>query len=103
MMKKTIKINFKFFWPGFDPEDNFFTYFLRKKYHVIISDNPDYLFYSVYNTLPPKNIELIGKIIKRFSPKAYLYSRQLFSRVYSFFSKKKCISHSINFLISFSK
>ena len=48
MNKKKIKINFKYFWEGFDPENNFFTNFLRRYYNVIISDNPDYLFYSVY-------------------------------------------------------
>lgn len=91
MKKKTIKINFKFFGP-FDPEDNFFTYFLRKRYNVIISDRPDYVFYATYNTNPPpKNIELIGRIVKRVSPEAYLYLRKLFSKAFYFFSKKEKI------------
>lgn len=97
--KKTIKINFKFFWPGFDSENNFLIYFLKKKYNVIISEEPDYLFYAVYNTNPPpKNIEVIGKIIKRFSPEAYLYLRRLFSRVYHFFSKKGKIKNEGSFV-----
>ena len=48
MKKKVIKIGFRYFWEGLDPEDNFFTNLLRKKYEVVISNEPDYLFYSVY-------------------------------------------------------
>lgn len=97
--KKTIKINFKFFWPGFDSENNFFSNILRKKYNVVISDNPDYLFYSVYNkNPPPKNIEVIGRIVKNFSPRAYLYLKKLFSIVFSFFSKKQKIDKGENYV-----
>jgi len=96
-MKKTIKINFKFFGPGFDTEDNFFTNFLRKKYDVIIDENPDFLFYSVYDTNPPpRNIEIFGKIIKFLSPTLYIYLRKLFSQIYSFFSKKQKIDNKKN-------
>lgn len=34
----------------FDPEDNFIINVLRKRYDVIISENPDYLVYSVHST-----------------------------------------------------
>jgi len=90
MRKKTIKINFKFFEPGFEPENNFFTHFLKKNYNVIISDKPDYLFYSVYDIkIPPKNIEKIGKIMKKFSPNTYILSRKIFSKIYGIFNKEK--------------
>jgi hypothetical protein len=92
MRKKKIKINFKFFGPYFDPEDDFFVHFLRKKYNVIISDNPDYLFYSVYNTkIPPKDIEKIGRVIKKFSPEIYIWFRKMFSKIYGIFNKEKKI------------
>lgn len=48
MKKKTIKINFKYFPEDFNPENNFFINNLKKLYDVEISDNPDYVFYSVY-------------------------------------------------------
>lgn len=95
-MKKKIKINFKFFGP-IDLEDNFLTNVLRKNYDIVICDEPDYLFYSVYDTNPPlKNIEILGKIIKTFSPTLYIYLRKLFSRTYSFFSKKQKIDNKEN-------
>ena len=42
-MKKTIKINFKNFWEGFNPEENYFIEALSENYNVLISDNPDYM------------------------------------------------------------
>jgi len=53
--KKTIKINFKYFWGGFDPENNFYTNLLRKKYNVVISDKPDYVFYSLFSEVKEAN------------------------------------------------
>jgi hypothetical protein len=47
---KEIKINFVDFWPGFDKTDNYFYNLLVQKYTVIISDNPEFLFYSCYNS-----------------------------------------------------
>lgn len=46
-MKKNIRIRFSGMGGRFNPEDNFIIRVLREKYDVIISDNPDYLFYSV--------------------------------------------------------
>lgn len=43
---KTININFVDFYKGFDVQDNEFLNTLRQYYNVIISDTPDYLFYS---------------------------------------------------------
>lgn len=45
---KKIKINFVDFWDGFDKKDNFFYKTLSEKFEVIITDKPDYLFYSVF-------------------------------------------------------
>jgi hypothetical protein len=47
-MKKSIKINFADFWPGFIKEDNYFTQVLSQRYDVQLSDDPDFLFYSCY-------------------------------------------------------
>lgn len=46
-MKKTIKINYMDFGRYSDPEKEFFTPFLRKRYNVVISDKPDYIFYTL--------------------------------------------------------
>ena len=83
--KKTIKINFRHFWGFFDPYDNFFTNMLKKDYNVIISDNPDYVFYCVFDGKKPgqsKYFAPIGKFIKSKSPslhrllkKIYFYKR----------------------------
>ncbi len=78
---KTIKIDFKYFFEGFDKEDNFFTNCLRKEYNVIISDNPDYMFYSVYpETVAKRDIHKQGDIIKKISPSLYILLRKLYSK-----------------------
>ena len=43
-----VKINFVDFWGDFNKKDNFITCVLSKKYEVVISDNPDYLFYGTF-------------------------------------------------------
>ncbi len=49
-MKPILKINFSDFWgSSFDPNDNHFTELLSRKFDVRISENPDFLIYSVYN------------------------------------------------------
>lgn len=47
-MKKKIKINFSDWWPGFNPIDNYFYNLLKEEFDIEISNNPDYLFYSVF-------------------------------------------------------
>jgi len=47
-MKKTIKINFSDFWGGFDKTDNYFYNLLKDEFNVEISNNPDYLFFSLF-------------------------------------------------------
>lgn len=43
---ETIKINFGYFWPDFNNEDNYFIRILSLKYKVEISDNPDFIFFT---------------------------------------------------------
>lgn len=47
-MKKKIKIDFVDFWGGFDKTDNYFYKLLTDEFEVEISNNPDYLFFSVF-------------------------------------------------------
>lgn len=49
-MIKKIKINFCDWWPGFNKTDNYFFNLLKLEFEVEISENPDYLFYSVFGT-----------------------------------------------------
>ena len=43
---ETVKINFGYFWPDFNKEDNYFTRALAKNYKVEISDDPDLFFFT---------------------------------------------------------
>ena len=45
---RTIKIGFVDFWPDFDYKKFFMYNYLSKYYHLIISDEPDYLFCSSF-------------------------------------------------------
>jgi hypothetical protein len=47
-MKKKIKIDFTDFWGGFDKTNNYFYNLLIEEFDVEISNNPDYLFFSVF-------------------------------------------------------
>jgi hypothetical protein len=47
-MKKKIKIEFSDWWSGFDKTDNYFYNLLKEEFDVEISNNPDYLFFSVF-------------------------------------------------------
>lgn len=47
-MQSTIKINFTDFWSDFNKKNNIFWNLLAKKYNLIISDEPDILFYSYF-------------------------------------------------------
>ena len=46
---KTIKIKFTGFWKNFNENDNFILDILKKNYEVVLSETPEYLFYSVFN------------------------------------------------------
>jgi len=64
------------------PEDNFFTNLLRKIYNVEISENPDYLFYSVYpETKEGKDLSKKGELIKKISPPLYIFLRRTYSKI----------------------
>ena len=45
---KKIKIDFSDFWGGFDKTNNYFYNLLKEEFDVEISNNPDYLFFSVF-------------------------------------------------------
>lgn len=45
-----IKINFSDFWQGFDKTNNYFYNLLIKEFDVEISNNPDYLFFSIFGS-----------------------------------------------------
>jgi len=47
-MKSKIKIEFSDWWPGFDKTDNYFYNLLKDEFDIEISNNPDYLFFSVF-------------------------------------------------------
>lgn len=47
-MSCKVKINFVDFWGDFNKKDNFITRTLSKRYEVVISDNPDYLFFGTF-------------------------------------------------------
>jgi len=47
-MKKKIKINFTDFWGGYDKTNNYFFNLLKDEFDVEISDNPDFLFFSIF-------------------------------------------------------
>lgn len=49
-MKKKIKIEFCDWWPGFDKTNNYFYNLLKDEFDVIITDSPDYLFFSVFGS-----------------------------------------------------
>jgi hypothetical protein len=48
MKKPQIKINFLYYGTPFNLKKNIFFKILQKKYEVVISNNPDYVFFSVY-------------------------------------------------------
>jgi hypothetical protein len=47
-MKKKIKIDFSDFWGGFDKTNNYFYNLLKEEFDVEISNNPDFLFFSLF-------------------------------------------------------
>ncbi len=47
---KTIKVAFTDFWPDFNPQDNFLINSLKQNFIVELSNNPDFVFCSVFGT-----------------------------------------------------
>ena len=79
---KTIKINFKNFWEGFNKEDNLFTNLLKKDYNVVIDVNPDFMFYSVYpENVISKDIKSKGDMIRKISPMLYKSMRSIYTKI----------------------
>lgn len=48
MAKKIIKVNFTDFWATFSVEDGQIPCILKKRYNLVISEEPDFLFYSCF-------------------------------------------------------
>jgi len=81
---KKIKINFRNFGEKFDPEENYFTDLLKKRYNVVISEDPDFMFYSVYSKVDvKKSLSKEGDFIRKFSPKLYVFLRKIYARLIS--------------------
>jgi len=47
-MRKKIKIDFTDFWGGFDKTNNYFYNLLKEEFDIEITNNPDFLFFSVF-------------------------------------------------------
>lgn len=47
-MRDSIRINFVDFWGDFNIKDNFIIRALSRRYEIVISDNPDYLFFGTF-------------------------------------------------------
>ena len=81
-MKKTIKIDFRYAWWHFNPENNILINLLRKDYNVIIDkENPDYIFFSVYDQKRPiqsKTFGGIGRRIEKYFPRVYRGLREAY-------------------------
>ena len=56
---KTIKLKYVDFWPEVNPDNYFFTEVLRKKFNVIISEEPDYIFYGPFGNENLKYMDCI--------------------------------------------
>ncbi len=83
------------FWEGFDPQNNFFTNLLRKNYNVLIDDNPNYLFYSVYSKSSKNipNLSKKGDFVREISPEVYIILRKIYSKIMDVFYKESEIKH----------
>src|SRR3989339_657427 len=79
--KKTIKVDFRDFWPCFSKKDNFFMDLLKKDYNVIIDEkNPKFVFFSVFENIELKRKKGIMNFIRRiylslrFKSKKFFYT-----------------------------
>lgn len=80
--KKTIRIDFRYYWGHFNPEDNIFMNLLKKDYNVILDkENPDYVFFSVYDGKRPVNSKKLGgplRIMEKNFPGLYRITRDVY-------------------------
>lgn len=47
--RRTIRLWFAGFWPGFNKHDNHFTRMLKRRHDLVVSKHADYLIYSVFS------------------------------------------------------
>lgn len=90
MKKPEIKINFLYYETPFDLNKNFFIKLLRKKYKIIFSDKPDYVFFSVYK----KNNKFLnsdGSERKKTEIKKSNYFKKLLLKIYNKNSVKEFV------------
>jgi alpha(1,3/1,4) fucosyltransferase len=91
MKKKTIRIDFRYFWQGFNKKNNFFLKILKKKYNVVIDEkNPEAVFFSVFGERFENTAKTSSKL-KLFSPKIFLLlKRSMLWDIFkdSYFGKK---------------
>lgn len=80
---ETIKIDFQDFWEGFDKEKNYFIDTLRETYDVVISNKPDFMFYSVFPDVKKIKIDVSSKgdFIRKVSPKLYVFMKGIYSSI----------------------
>jgi len=81
-----LRVDFRHFWPGFNPEDNFFIKLLRPYYEIALNrDNPDFVFFSVFENRAAKTQKTSkllrfykesNAFVKRFSPEAHAFLKQ---------------------------
>jgi len=81
---KKIRIDFRHFWPNFNPQDNFFIKFLRPHYDIIVDkEKPDFVFFSVFNENKNKNENIKGSLLKNFYSKGSRIIKTLSPGLYS--------------------
>lgn len=80
--KKTIRIDFRYHWGHFNPEDNIFTNLLKKDYNVVIDkENPEFVFFSVYDKKRPVYSKTLGgplQKMERYFPGVYRILRDIY-------------------------
>jgi len=86
MNKKTIRLDFRYFWKGFEKDNNFFIDFLKQYYNVILDEkNPDYVIFSVFET---SELCKSKKFFERILRRGYLSVRfKLKKKIYNFLRK----------------
>jgi len=99
MKKPQIKINFLYYETPFYLKTNFFYKLLRRKYHIIISDKPDYVFFSVYKgnnrflnkdgTVPPSRELKSGKNNLLIKLKRKLLKKEKIMEIIWFLKEKR--------------
>ena len=84
----TIKINYSHFWEGFDPKNNFFTNLLREKYIVEISNNPQIMFYSVFQTGNTTNLTNWQSPLRKPIQKTSIFFEDTFPSLHNSLKKR---------------